>query len=276
MQSDASCVDAYSAGSGRKIVGWQTSAQETPLAADPTEDVLYVRADQPDGQSATLVIDGHSGTTLAQLPAAEAMAINAPLHHAYLLGEDGVIVVDTRTRRKLSSLPVLARDESWIAPTVNEATSQVYLPIQRGKLLMAQDDPAGQLHLRSASLALVLDAEYTMAANEAKGDMALFPWELPLGPGSFSFYHPFSQGTPSNCEMGWAAARSTATVTPPEGGKYTVMISLAWDNHFAQSLANTPASQSPYPHEHTWLYAVPASGAAWLSSEQGDGFSLGC
>ncbi len=274
--SYASCVEAYQASSGQKVKSWQVSSQEIPLAADPTESFLYVRDDQPDGQSETLVVDGHSGKTVGKLPsAAEAMAINAPLHHAYLLGNDGVTVVDTRTRRKLSTLPVLARDEAWLAPAVDTATSRVYLPIQRGKLLMAQDDAAGQLRLRSAALAEVLNAEYAMSLEENKGDPALYPWELPIGPGSFAVYHPFWRGKPGDCGLGWVAARSAAEIRQQEDGRYQVQISLAWDDQFAKSLSSAPPLQSSYPHQHSWLYIVPASGPAWLSSEQGDGLS-GC
>lgn len=278
MTSSASCVDAYQADSGQKVTTWQAPSQETPLAADPTTDALYVRQDQPNGQSATLVIDGRSGTTVGQLPPAQAMAINAPLHHAYLLDDSGVTVVDTQTRRKLSTLPVLAHDETWAAPAVDAATNRVYLPIQRGKLLMAQDDAAGRLHLRSAQLAVVLTAERTMMVDsETKGDVALYPWELPVGPGSALVYHPFSLGTLSDCQMGWVAARSAAAISSQGDGQYQVQISLAWDDQFAVgSLANTPTPQSSYPHQHNWLYTVPASGAAWLSGEQGEGYSAHC
>src|SRR5262249_15978770 len=148
--------------------------QQTPLAADPTESVLYVRQDQSTGQSETLVVDGRSGTQVAQLPVpAQAVAINAPLHHAYLLGDDGVTVVDTRSKRKLSTLPVLAHDENWIAPAVDTATNRIYVPIQRGKLLMVQDNASGQLRLRSEKLTAVLEAERTMAVNASNGDKAL-------------------------------------------------------------------------------------------------------
>ena len=273
--SNASCVEVYEANSGKKVSDWKPTPQQTPLAADPTENVVYVRQDQPNGQSETLVLDGRSGMPVGQLPIpAEAMAINAPLHHAYLLGDDGVTVVDTRTRRKLSTLPVLAHDESWIAPAVDAATSRVYLPIQRGKLLMAQDDADGQLNLRSASLEVVLDAERTMVVNAAKGDMALYPWELPLGAETFPVYHPLSEGTQQDCGIGWVAARSAAKISEQGNGQYKVLISLSWDDHFAGlALTSSPTPQSSYPHQHTWLYAVPQSGAAWLSSEEGEGFS---
>jgi len=273
VDSNTSCVEIYNAEDGRKVGGWQDNSQETPLAADPTEDVLYVRADHPNGQSETLVVDGRSGQTVGRLPPAQAMAINAPLHHAYLLDDTGVTVVDTRTRRKLSTLPVLAHDESWVAPAVDEATGRVYLPIQRGKLLMAQDDPAGQLRMRSASLEAVLNAERAMTLDEEQGEAALFPWELPIGAETLTAYHPLSQGTPSSCEIGWVAARSTAAITAQGSGQYTVQFSLAWNDQFARVNAGTPPSQSSYPHEHSWLYQVPASGGAQRSSEQGAAFA---
>ncbi|HEU5368486.1 MAG TPA: hypothetical protein VFU69_08485, partial [Ktedonobacterales bacterium] len=274
MTSDTSCVEAYAAESGKKVTSWETASQQTPLAADPTENLLYVRQDESDGQSETLVVDGRSGRTVDHLPAAQAVAINAPLHHAYLLDDDGVTVVDTRSRRKLSTLPVLARDESWVAPAVDTATGRVYVPIQRGKLLMAQDDAAGQLSLRSGALAVVLEAERAMVVDEAyKGNVGLYLWELPVGPGSSPVYHPMSQGNQSDCGIGWVAARSTAAISPQSDGHYQVQLSLAWGDHFAQSIATTPASQSSYPHEHTWLYDVPASGAASLSGEHGAAFS---
>ncbi len=271
--SRASCVEAYQAANGQKVKNWQASSEQTPLAADPTENVLYVREDQPTGQSATLVIDGRSGATLGKLPSAEAMAINAPLHHAYLLGGDGVMVVDTRTRRKLSTLPVLASDGAWVAPAVDTTTNRVYLPIQRGKLVMAQDNAAGQLRLRSLSLSVVLHAEYAMAANRARSEMSLYSWELPIGPGAFPVYHPLMRKTSSSCQVGWVAARSTAVIDGQENGQYQVHISLAWDDQFAQALSSPPTLQPSYSHEHIWRYAVTTSGAAWFSGEQGETFS---
>jgi hypothetical protein len=275
MTSDASCVEAYVAESGKKVTSWKAASQQTPLMADPTESLLYVRQDDSNGQSETLVVDGRSGQTVGQLPAAQAMAINEPLHHLYLLDDDGVTVVDTLTRRKLSTLPVLARDESWVAPAVDTATGRVYIPIQRGKLLVAQDNAAGQLRLRSDSLAVVLEAERAMLVDEtSKGDAGLYPWELPVGPESSPVYHGMSRGTQSSCEIGWVAARSAATVTKQGKGQYHVQISLAWDDQFAGvALTRTPTPQTSYPHEHTWFYAVLASGVASLSGEQGEEFS---
>ncbi len=272
-ESDASCVEVYQASSGQKVTTWQANDEETPLAADPTTDALYVRQDYSNAPSQTLVIDARSGKTVDRLPAAQAMAFNEPLHHAYLLDDDGVTVIDTITRRKLSTLPVLSHDENWLAPAVDEATNQLFVPIQRGKLLIAQDDAAGQLSLRSASLEVVLEAERAMIVDQTTSGMGLYPWELPLGPSASTVYHPMSQGTQSDCGMGWVAARSAAAVSAQGDGTYQVQISLAWDDHFANTLVGTPTSQSSYPHEHTWLYAVPVSGDAWLSSQQGAAFS---
>jgi hypothetical protein len=272
--STASCVEVYAAASGQKVASWQPSPKQTPLAADPTDNLVYVREDQSGGQSQTLALDGRSGAKVAQLPAsAQAMAINAPLHHAYLLGNDGVTVVDTRTRQKLSTLPVLARDESWAAPAVDVAKSRVYVPIQRGKLLMVQDDPAGHLRLRSDDLAAVLEAERAMVVNASGADKALYPWELPVGPGTFTIYHPVAQEKKSNCDGGWVAARSAATLAKQAGGQQ-VTISLAWDDHTTGGmLTSTPTPQSSYPHEHAWLYDVPVNGTARLTSEHGEEIS---
>ncbi len=272
MTSNMSCVEVYAANSGKKVTAWQANSQQTPLAADPTENILYVRADYSNAPSQTLVIDGRSGKTVDHLPAAQAMAFNTPLHHAYLLDSDGVTVLDTSTRRKLSTLPVLAHDENWLAPAVDVATSQLYVPIQRGKLLMVQDNAAGQLSLRSASLGAVLEAERAMTVDEANGAMGLSPWELPVGPNSAAVYIGMSRETPSSCGVGWTAARSAATVSSQGDGAYQVQISLAWDDQFANTLT-PPASQPSYPDEHTWLYTVPASGNAWLSSQHGAAFS---
>ena len=43
------------------------------------------------------------------------------------------------------------------------------MPIQRGKLLIVQDDADGQLNLRSASSEVVLEAERAMTVDEANG-----------------------------------------------------------------------------------------------------------
>ena len=62
--SNTICIEVYQASSGKKVSTWQANSHQTPLAADPTENLLYVRQDQPNAQSETLVIDGHSGKTV--------------------------------------------------------------------------------------------------------------------------------------------------------------------------------------------------------------------
>ena len=48
--------------------------------------------------------------------------------------------------------------------------------------------------------------------------MGLNPWEMPLGPNASTVYTAMSKETPSSCEIGWAAARSAATVSSQGDG----------------------------------------------------------
>jgi hypothetical protein len=275
--SDASCVEIYEAGTGRKIGDWRENFQTTPLAADPASNVLYVRKDQPDGQAETLVVDGGSGQPLSRLPPAHAVAVNGSLHHIYLLDENGVTVVDSRTRRKLSTLPVLVHDTAWATPAIDEQNKRVYLPTVRGKVLTAQDNAEGQLRLLSPALQATLDAERAMTVAWAQGAMDIDPWDLPIGPGSLTFYYPLGQDDPGGCSEKSVAARTEAAATPLSGGAYTVQISMNWANPStvldASALSGSPPPLPSYPHQHTWLYHIPASGGAEWRSEQGEAFS---
>lgn len=271
VTSDATCVEAFEASSGRKVAAWQEpDSSSKPLAADPSQGVLYVS----DGGE-THILDGHSGATLGSLPLAESMVINQPLHHAYLLGEDGVTVVDTRTRRKLSTLPVLAYDSGYwpTTPAVDERLDRVYLPTMRGKVLMAQDDSSGQLRLHSPVLQATLDAERALTNALATGPFDLNAADLPLGPGSFSFYYELQHTESDGC--GWlpVVARTESTARPLSGGGYDVTISLAWTDTAAQQgplrFDTPPPTQTSYPHQHNWQYRIPASGGAQRTAEQG-------
>ncbi len=274
--SSGACVEIYQASTGQEVNTWVEQFTALPLAADPTENILYVRQESQDGNDATLALDGSSGVSLAQLPPAYAVAVNGPLHHAYLLGDEGVAIIDTRNRRKLSTLPVLAHDDPpWTVPAVDERYDRVYLPTVRGKVLTAQDNSAGQLQLGSPSLQAALDAERLMAQDWEHGQETPAPWELPVGPGNYTFYYLLEQALPNGCKTAPVAARTVTTATPLSDGSYSVTISLAWDDQPTPQAKTaipsaSPPSQPSYPHEHSWLYHIPASGGAQWTSDQGE------
>ena len=268
--SAVDCVESYEAGNGKKVGNWRVPANTTPLAADPTSALLYVRDETSAGSAETLVLNARTGAQIGQLPAAAAIAFNGPLHHAYLLNDDGVTVVDTSTRRTLSTLPVLAHDsELWATPAVDERYGRVYLPTIRGKVLTAQDDAAGHLRLSSPALQATLDAERAMtnALQVSNGD--LDPDDLPVGPGDFNFYYPVEQSMPDGCRSMEVPARTQSAATRLSGGDYTVTISFAWDDTSTQakqpSTDASPPPQTNYPHQHAWQYHIPVGGgAAWI------------
>jgi hypothetical protein len=275
--SSESCVEIYNAASGQKVSGWVEAFQAMPLAADPTESVLYVREDEPAGRSETLVVDGRSGQQVGSLPAAYAMAVNAPLHHAYLLDDNGATVIDTRTRRKLGTLPVPVHDTVWVAPAVDERSDRVYLPTIHGKLLIAQDNAAGYLSLGVPALQATLDAERAMVVSWEQGAMEVDPWNLPVGPGTLTFYYPLGQDSPGGCSTATVPARAEASATLLGGGEYSVQISMNWADPSphadAPLLSGSPPALASYPHQHTWLYHISASGSAERSGEHGEAFS---
>lgn len=270
LTGETTCVEAFDASTGRKMAGWQASGYPRLLEADPSESVLYFS----DGGK-TQILDGHSGAVVGTLPEAAAMAINQPLHHAYLLDEDGVTVVDTRSWRVLSTLPVLAYDSGhWpTTPAVDEQLDRVYLPTLRGKVLMAQDDAAGQLRLSSPTLQATLNAERALTDALVTGPFDLPAADLPVGPGSFSFYYELQHSESDGC--GWlpVAARTESTATPRGGGGYDVTISLDWDESVAQhgtvQFDMPPPTKTSYAHQHTWQYRVPSGGGAQRTAEQG-------
>ncbi len=274
-ESSTSCVEVYSASNGKRVGGWKAPAHSTPLEADPGAAVLYARAESPAGREETLALDGQTGVVVGQLPPARAIAVNSRLRHAYLLDEDGVTLVDTRTRHTLSTLPVLAHDGvRWAAPVVDERAARVYLPTTRGKVLLASDDAAGHLRLGSPALQATLDAERAMAEAWEAGTLDLDPVDLPVGLGTFTFYYPLEQKQPSGCSAQPVPARTESAAAPLSGGDYTVTISLAWADattHAATTFPVTsPPAQTSYPHWHAWKYHIPASGGAKWSGEQGE------
>ncbi|HEX6777943.1 MAG TPA: hypothetical protein VF099_07050 [Ktedonobacterales bacterium] len=269
------CVESYEATNGQKMGNWQVSANSAPLAADPTDALLYVRDETADGAAETLVLNARTGAQVGQLPAASAIAFDSPLHHAYLLNDDGVTVVDTRTRRTLSTLPVLAHDSTlWATPAVDERFGRVYLPTMRGKVLTAQDDAAGHLRLSSPTLQATLDAERAMTNTLQANKSDLDPDDLPVGPGELNFYYAVDQAMPDGCHHLAAPARTQSAATRLSGGDYTVTISLAWGDTANQAkqpaLDASPPPQASYPHQHAWEYHIPVGGGAAWAGEQGE------
>ena len=273
--STAVCVESYEAGNGEKVGNWHVPANTTPLGADPTNPLLYVRDDTSADSAETLVLNARTGAQVGRLPAAAAIAFNSPLHHAYLLNDDGVTVVDTRTRRALSTLPVLAHDsELWATPAVDERYGRVYLPTIRGKVLTAQDDAAGHLRLSSPVLQATLDAERAMTNSLQANNGDLDPDDLPVGPGDFNFYYPVEQAMPDGCRSMEVPARTQSAATRLSGGDYTVTISFAWDDTPNQgkqpSEDASPPPQASYPHQHAWQYHIPVGGGAAWTGEHGE------
>ncbi len=271
----AVCVESYEASNGEKVGNWRAPANTMPLGADPANPLLYVRDETSAGAAETLVLNARTGAQVGRLPAAAAIAFNSPLHHAYLLNDDGVTVVDTSTRRTLSILPVLAHDSDlWTPPAVDERYGRVYLPTIRGKVLTAQDDAAGHLRLSSPALQATLDAERAMTNSLQTSSGDLDPDDLPVGPGDFNFYYPVEQAMPDGCRSLEVPARTQSAATRLSGGDYAVTISFAWDD--AANQAKQPAEdaspppQASYPHQHAWQYHIPVGGGAAWAGEQGE------
>jgi hypothetical protein len=272
------CVQAFAAQSGQQVATWQALDNETPLAADPAQSLLYVRHDADNGQSETLALDARSGAVRASLPGAGAVAVNARLHHAYLLSDAGVTAVDTETWQTLSTLPVMAVDRSWTAPAVDEQQGRVYVPTILGKVLKVQDNPAGQLSLSSPEEQAVLNADRVMANGLVQQQAGLDPWQMPLGPGTMTFYYEVPQTTSDGYAVYSVPARLGTSVSPDTTTSYLVIIALSWSHTSAapSSYASSPPLLSSYPYTHTWRYRVPAGGDAVLSAELGDPLASCC
>ncbi len=271
------CVEVYAAKSGKKVGTWEAQPDETPLAADPAQEILYVRQDADGGQSQTLVLDARSGVVRGTLPAAWAMAVNQKLHHAYLLSKAGVTVASTQNWQVLSTLPVLAHDLAWTAPAVDVQHDRVYVPTILGKVLKAQDTPAGRLSLSSPEDQAVLNADRVMENGLDQGKNALDPWQLPLGPGNTSLYYTVWQATSDGSAAYGVPARLETTVAQINGGTYSVLMVLSWSHTSAiNSFTSTPPLLPNYPYKHTWRYQVPSSGDALLSEEHGDPLARCC
>jgi hypothetical protein len=272
------CIDAYEGKSGSKVATWEGLADETPLAADPAQAILYVRHDQDNGQSETLALDAKTGAVRGVLPAAWALGVNARLHHAYLLSEAGVTVADTRTWQVLSTLPVLGHDRGWTAPTVDEQQDRVYVPTALGKVLKVQDTPAGQLSFGTPTEQAVLNADRVMENGLPENKNALDPWQVPLGPGITSLYYSVQQTTSDGWALYGVPARLETSVNQLASGSYAVLIALSWSHTTLapNSSASTPPLLSSYPYTHTWRYQVPAVGDAVLSGEEGDALARCC
>jgi hypothetical protein len=272
------CVEVYAAKSGKKVTTWEAQPDETPLAADPAQDVLYVRQDADNGQSKTLALDARSGVVRGTLPAAWAMAVNQKLHHAYLLNKAGVMVANTQNWQVLSTLPVLAHDLAWTDPAVDEQHDRVYIPTILGKVLKVQDTPAGRLSLGSPEDQAVLNADRVMENGLDQGKNALDPWQLPLGPGNTSLYYTVWQATSDGSAAYGVPARLETTVSQSNGGTYSVLMVLSWSHTSSalNSFISTPPLLPNYPYKHTWRYQVPSSGDALLSEEHGDPLAACC
>ncbi len=272
------CIEVYEAKNGSKVTAWQAQPDETPLAADPAQELLYVRHDADNGQSETLALDAKTGAVRGQLPAAEALAVNPQLHHAYLLSDAGVTVADTQSWQVLSTLPVLAYDADWTAPAVDVQLDRIYVPTVLGKVLKVQDTPDGRLSFGSPEEQAVLNADRVMENGGFRGQSALEPWQLPLGPGITSLSNIVWKKTDDGEAAYTVPAKLETSVTRLNGGNYSVLISLSWSHTSAAltSFTSTPLLQPSYPYNHTWRYHVPSTGDATLSEEHGDPLARCC
>jgi hypothetical protein len=272
------CVEVYEGKSGKEVTAWKVLPDETPLAADPAQEVLYVRHDEDNGQSETLALDARTGAVRGQLPGAAALAVNQKLHHAYLLNKAGVSVADTQSWQVLSTLPVLAHDEGWTAPEVDVQADRVYVPTILGKVLKVQDTPAGRLSLSSPEEQAVLNVDRVMENSMDQGRNGLDPWQLPLGPGSTSLNYTVWQKTDDGAAAYAVPGRLQTTVARLNGGDYSVLIALSWSHTSSalESFTSTPFLLPSYPYQHTWRYQVPSTGDAMLSEEHGDPLARCC
>lgn len=272
------CVEAYEGKTGKQVTAWQVQPDETPLAADPAQELLYVRHDADNGQSETLALDARTGAVRGQLPAAEALAVNPKLHHAYLLSDAGVTVADTQSWQVLSTLPVLAYDADWTAPAVDVQLDRIYVPTVLGKVLKVQDTPDGRLSFGSPEEQAVLNADRVMENGWFQGQDALEPWQLPLGPGITSLSYTVWQKTGDGEAAYTVPAKLETRVARLNGGNYSVLILLSWSHTSAalKSFTSTPLLQPSYPYSHTWRYQVPSAGDATLSEEHGDPLARCC
>lgn len=213
------------------------------------------------GASGGACVYTSGGDLLAPAPdgVCDALALgwNAVTGHVFTSAANGVTLRDAATGRSLAALPVRAAWPSERPLLVDGARGLLYVPDERGTILIVREGPAlpaltsgGALLLARAALADLLPD-----TNQDPPFVAPDTFPATFGTRPQTYWIHFS-------DLGWqgpyAGAASSGTGPSPSGGAggYTIMFTITWNQLFQRT--------------HTWTCAVSPSGAVRLVSETGD------
>lgn len=228
-----------------------------------------------DAATQTLYVSGKSGapcqyqvnTTsgLALAPAentatacdASAVGWNSVLQHIYAAGPAGISVRDASTAHAVAALPVRVAWPATAPLPVDATRGLVYLPDERGTILIARDGATpGALSGGSAAL-LARAAMARFLPNTNQDPPFVAPESFPAAEGTthLDFWQHYS-------DIGWhgpyAGTTTTAVSTAPgQPGSYLVTFSMSWYQVFQR--------------QHTWVCLVAPDGSVLLQAESGDG-----
>ncbi|HLZ25220.1 MAG TPA: hypothetical protein VKQ30_24130 [Ktedonobacterales bacterium] len=227
-----------------------------------------------DAATQTLYIFGKSGTPcqfsvsvaggLALTPTASAGSVcdagavgwNPALGHVYLAAPAGILIRDAATHQSVAALPVRVAWPATAPLLVDPSRGLLYLPDQRGMILIVRDG-AVPVALSAGSALLLARAALARFLPDTNQDPPFVaPESFPAADGatSLSFWIHFA-------DIGWRGpyAGTTATAVsaaPGRPGNYQVTFTLSWYQVFQR--------------HHVWVCLVAPDGGVLLQSESGD------
>lgn len=185
-----------------------------------------------------------------------ALGWNAATGHLYTSDAAGLTLRDAATGRALAALPIRA---AWPGdhPLLVDATrGLLYLPDDRGTVLLVRDGPESAALTPGGALLLARSALAALLPNTNQDPPFVAPATFPAAPGARpeAYWIHFS-------DLGWQGpypgdAASAVSPLPGAAGGYAVTFTITWSQLFRRT--------------HVWTCDVSPNGAVRLAAETGD------
>ena len=187
---------------------------------------------------------------------AGAVSWNPALGHIYAAGPTDVVIGDASTQQPVATLPLRVAWPSSVPLLVDTTRGLLYLPDERGTILIVQDGAVPGT-LSSGSAALLARAALGRFLPDTNQDPPFVaPESFPAAVGTIKLN--FWQHYP---DIGWRGPYPGTTETAVSAasgkpGSYLVTFSMSWYQVFQR--------------HHTWVCLVAPDGSVLLQSESGD------
>ena len=176
--------------------------------------------------------------------------------HLYTSNAAGLTLRDSMTGRAFAALPVRAAWTGDEPLLVDEGHATLYIPDERGTILIVRDGPQPAALMSGSALLLARAALADLLPDTNQDPPFVSPETFPAAPGKQpqAYWIHFS-------DLGWQGpypgdAASAVRPLPDGAGGYAVTFTITWNQLFRRT--------------HSWVCDVAPDGSVRLASETGD------